>query len=116
MSQFMLMMRGNYDAWERLPPEDKQKLMEKYYAFVGELKKANRWVEGSALGKKRALLSGKPGAVEVVAGPMPEAREALNGYFLFTAETLDEAIEISRGCPCFLHGETAEVLELRSDH
>lgn len=44
------------------------------------------------------ILRGPCGAV-ITDGPYAEAKEIVGGYILINASSLDEAVEIARGCP-----------------
>lgn len=50
----------------------------------------------------------KPGAL-VTNGPFVELKEAIGGYIIIRAESLDEAAEISKGCPILMIGGNVEV-------
>lgn len=113
MKDFMLVMKGEYKAWESISADDKQRLMEKYYSFVNRLKREERFKGGSALRQGGVGLRSENGIV-VVDGPFVETKEALNGYFVFSAADQDEAIRIARECPALTHGERVEVFELGS--
>jgi hypothetical protein len=42
-------------------------------------------------------------------GPFAEAKDLINGYTLVDAATLDQAVELSKGCPIFEDGGAVEV-------
>lgn len=111
MSEFMLVMNGNHKAWNEMSANEKQRIMEKYYAFVNRLKRENRFRGGSALKNGGIELKSEKGII-VVDGPFSETKEALNGYFIFEAENQDEAVTIARECPALTHGEKIQVFEL----
>jgi hypothetical protein len=48
----------------------------------------------------------------VTDGPYLEIKEAIGGYTLIRAESLEEAAEISKGCPILLAGGNVEVREI----
>jgi hypothetical protein len=106
-------MKGQYKAWSEFSAEDKQRLMEKYYAFVNRLKRENRFKSGSPLKHGGTELYAEKGVV-VVDGPFPETKETFNGYFIFSAESEAEAVAIARECPALTHGEKVEVFEMGS--
>ncbi len=112
MQDYMFMMRGSFAAWESQSPKERQKIMERYFAFVTRLKNEGRFKGGSALSNKGRYLTADTGAVRVLDGPFPESKEALNGYFIVQATSLDEAVAIGRDCPCLTHGESVEIIEL----
>jgi len=48
-------------------------------------------------------------------GPLIEVKELVGGYMIVSAESLDEAIQIARGCPGLLRpGSGVEVIEIRA--
>lgn len=114
MSDFMLVMTGGHEIWNKMSAEEKQRIMEKYYAFVGRLRRENRFKSGSALKQGGLELRSEKGIV-VVDGPFSETKEALNGYFVFEAANQEEAVAIARDCPALTHGETVQIFEL-SNH
>lgn len=114
MKEFMLIMKGEYQSWNAISADDKQRVMEKYYAFVNRLKREERFKDGSALKTGGMSLRAEKGIV-ICDGPFAETKESFNGYFVFKASNLDEAITIARECPALTHGETVEVFEL-SNH
>ncbi len=111
MKDFMIVMNGNHKSWSGISADDKQRIMEKYYAFVNRLRRESRFKGGSALKHGGVELRSEKGIV-ICDGPFSETKEALNGYFIFTAETQEEAVAIARECPALTHGETVQVFEL----
>jgi hypothetical protein len=110
MSNYMLMLRGNWREWDGLSAENMQKIMESYGDWVTSLKKEGRYKSGAALSEKSRLIKGD----NVIDGPYAETKEAITGYFLIEADSHDQAVTIARGCPALRHGETVEVIELGS--
>ena len=47
-------------------------------------------------------------------GPFPEAKEMIGGYIIIQANNMDEAVEISKGCPIYENGGVVEIRELIS--
>lgn len=78
------------------------------------------WVSGIAADGKlasrgnRLHASGKvvkPKGV-ITDGPYSEIKEALGGFIIVKADSLEEAAEIAKGCPIFEIGGNVEVREL----
>lgn len=75
------------------------------------------WMGG--LGQKGILAGGEPllpqgkqvtGKNKVVTdGPFIEAKEMVGGYLIINAKDIDEAVEISKGCPIFEENGKLEV-------
>ncbi len=77
--------------------------------FMGEWMEYNQtliagghWVSGASLAPTTTAttLRRTPGQPqEIVDGPFAETKEQLGGYYLISAESLDEAIELANGMP-----------------
>jgi hypothetical protein len=51
----------------------------------------------------------------VLDGPLVEVKELVGGYMIISAASLDEAIEIARGCPGLVRpGSGVEVIEIHA--
>lgn len=65
-------------------------------------------------------LGGRLGAGKLVTepaadGPFVEVKELVGGYMIVSAASLDEAIEVARGCPGLVRpGSGVEVLEIHA--
>ena len=74
---------------------------------MGSLAAQNKLANiGNRLGYNAAVL--KPNDV-VINGPYAEIKEIIAGFSVVFAETLEEAIEIAKGCPIFDVGGSVEV-------
>lgn len=86
-------------------------------AAMENMQKWMDWMAG--LGQKGQLVSGEPltpqgkqvnGKNKVVTdGPFIEAKEMVGGYLIVNAKDIDEAVEISKGCPIFDEDGKVEV-------
>jgi hypothetical protein len=52
----------------------------------------------------------------VTDGPFPEPKEAIAGYWVIQADSLEEAVEITKGNPWLKYGETVEVRPILPEH
>jgi len=48
----------------------------------------------------------------VTDGPYAEIKEVVGGYVIVKAESLEEAMTMTKGCPVFDHGATVEVRDI----
>jgi hypothetical protein len=107
MSEFLYLYRG---AERGGSPEQMQQRMRKWQAWMKALgEKGHIKDEGHPLERTGKLVKGKKKAV--TDGPFAEAKDIVGGYTLIQAQDLDEAVELSKGCPIF-EAESA-VLEVR---
>lgn len=102
MPNYMLLLNESSEAWDQLSAEEKEKMLGKYMAFTESLRSSDRMRGGDALAPGGRVLRVSNG--EVVDGPYTETKEVLGGYYVFEAESLEEATKIAHDCPALLHG------------
>jgi hypothetical protein len=51
----------------------------------------------------------------VTDGPFAESKEAIAGFFIIQADSLEEAVEIAKNCPGLDYGQTVEVRAIASE-
>jgi hypothetical protein len=102
MSEFVFLHRGS--RAQTKSPEQMQKSMQKWVAWFKDLgEKGVIKNPGNPLDR-----TGKWCAV-ITNGPFAEAKDLVNGYTLIEASTLDQAVELSKGCPIFEDDGAVEV-------
>jgi hypothetical protein len=111
MQNYMLVMTGKAQEFKAIPPEENQKLMEKYFAFVDTLRNTYGFVAGSALKEGGYGIRATAGKT-FIDGPFAETKEVLNGYMIFKAPSFEAALELARNCPALTHGEEVQVFQL----
>ena len=84
--------------------------MQKWIDWMRKLKEQGQLVDGLPLGKEGKVVSGKGDII--TNGPFAEGSEIVGGYLIVTANSLDEAVVISKGCPNYHYGGTTEVREI----
>lgn len=106
-SEYLLLFRGN--QWDRgMSPAQLQKTMSHFLAWFERLSAEGTLKAGQPLMDEGRVVSGKNGRT-VADGPFAESKEAVGGYFLLTAESLDEAVAIAQQCPMLEYGTVVEV-------
>ena len=105
MSEFTFLFRGRDTS---ASPEQMQKTMEKWVAWFKELgAKGHIKDPGHPLQGTGKVVRGKDKIVND--GPYAEAKDIVGGYTLIEARDLDQAVEISKGCPILEVGGSVEV-------
>ncbi len=104
---FLFLLRGGI-APETLSPEEMQKQIEKYMNYIASLREKQHFIAGEPLEDAGKVLSGEGGHT-ITDGPFAESKEEVGGYFMVRARDLDEAVELSKGCPILANGGTIEV-------
>lgn len=111
MSQFMLFIR-NGDEPNEFSPEQIQQAIQRFSAWAKKLREQRKLIAAEKLKDNEGLLlSGRNGQI-VVDGPFAETKETIGGYFIIEAGNLEEALEITKGCPALSHGGKVELREI----
>jgi hypothetical protein len=105
MSEFIFVYRG------RLPTasaEQRQQHTQKWLAWFKELG-AQGYVKdiGRPLENGGKVVTGRQKAIQD--GPYAEAKDVIGGFSIIEADDLDEAAELSKGCPILEVGGSVEV-------
>ena len=105
MEKFMLLFRGGHARTGAGSVPD------------AHMQKWVNWMK--SLGEKGILAGGEPlhptgkqvnGTKKIVSdGPFIEAKEMVGGYLIVNAKDINEAVEISKGCPIFEEDGKLEV-------
>lgn len=107
-SEYMLLFRGA--CWDKgLSPEEAQRLMNQVMAWFEGLKERGIVKAGQPLGPEGRTVSGSKGRTAVSDGPFAESKEAVGGYLLLQADSLDEVVAIAKSNPTLAYGVTIEV-------
>jgi len=108
MSEFLLIFRRETAGSEPPPsPEQLQGMMKPWQDWMGSLAAQDKLVSsGNRLASDGRVV--KPGRV-ITNGPFVEIKEAIGGYIVIKAASLDEAALLSLDCPILRVGGNVEV-------
>ena len=82
-------------------------MMKPWQDWLGNIAAQNKLVSpGNRLANEGYVV--KPGDV-ITNGPYVEVKEAVGGYTIIKAESLEEATETSKGCPVLVNGGSVEI-------
>ncbi len=111
MSNFLYLFRGGEKAFQALSQEEKQAHMEEWGKWMGGLKEKGHLLDGLPLAEDGKVVHNR--GELVTNGPYAEGAEFVGGYLIISAGSLDEATEISKGCPIFDYdGSFVEVRQI----
>ena len=109
MKDFMFIFRGGSDA-RNYSPEEMQQQMQKWFAWIDQLKTNKTYVAGEPLTPAGKTVKGsKP---VITDGPFAESKEVVGGFFLIKANSLEDAAEIAKACPDLPLNGSVEVREV----
>jgi hypothetical protein len=105
MSEFVFLYRGGSRDGS---PAEMQQVMQKWMNWLKELgDKGHIKDQGQPLERSGKLVKGKQKTV--TDGPFAEAKDIVGGYTLIEARDLDQAAELSKGCPILERDGAVEV-------
>ena len=111
MQKYMFLFRGGDAARAAASPEDMQQHLKKWGAWFKGLGDKDQFLGGEPLDFTGKVLSGRKKTLSD--GPFAEAKDLVGGYAVIKAASLDDAVEIARGCPIFEHDGILEVRPVR---
>jgi hypothetical protein len=106
MKEFLMLFRSDPAVMAAFTPEKMASVMQQWQSWMGDLAARDQFV-----GTNRLFAEGKtvsPGNI-ITDGPFAEGKEIVGGYMLLKAASLDEAIEIAKGCPILQNNGRVEV-------
>ena len=108
MNEFLLVFRRDFEnPSPQSSPEQLQAMMKPWQDWMGSLGAQNKLANsGNRLSSEGRVV--KPGNV-VTNGPYVEIKEAVGGYIIVRAASIDEAAELAKGCPIIQIGGNVEV-------
>ena len=95
--KFLLMIHGDETGWDELSEDAQRTARERYGAVAGR----EEVIRASELGPTASATTVrvKDGATLVTDGPYAETKEAVGGFFLVEADSIDDAVELARQLP-----------------
>ena len=107
MADSLCLYRSREPVTAARSPQQMQDYLPHFQEWIVSLTKAGKISSCGPLAQGRRTLAG-PRAL-MTDGPYAEAKDLIGGYTVISAESLDEATEIARGCPFLVVGGTVEI-------
>jgi hypothetical protein len=108
MNEFLLILRREGLTPDNdMSPEQIQAMMKPWQDWMGSIAAQDKLVSsGSRLAPQGMVV--KPGGM-LINGPYADIKEIIGGYIIIRATSLEEAAELSKGCPILTVGGNVEV-------
>jgi len=107
MNQYLLILRDDPAVFHKMSPQEMQQTFAKYRDWRTRLTEAGRVTGGHKLEDTtgRVLSAGSPSReMRITDGPFAESKEVIGGFFIVSAATYEEAVELCRDCPHLEYG------------
>ena len=110
MNEFLLIFHRDADFDAQMTPEQLQAITTPWMDWMGGLAAQDKLANpGNRLNPDGKVV--KPDGI-ITNGPYVEVKETIGGYIVVRASSLDEAAEISKGCPILSTGGCVEVRQI----
>lgn len=113
MSEYLLLLRGGYEPYEDISPGDLEAALQRYRDWANDLRRKNQLVSAAKLSDAGGRLRKTAQGIQVD-GPFIETKEAIGGFFIVKAQSLDNATQLAESCPIFDEGGFVEIREIQT--
>lgn len=104
-SEYVMLIRNT--TWcEDLSAEEIRKFLNQFTAWVERLSQEGKVGGGHPLAFEGKTISGKRAVTDAA---LAESKEAIAGFIVLLANSLEEATEIAKYAPCLSYGQTVEI-------
>ena len=99
--QYLLLIHDEEAHWGRISEEERNAIMQEYFAYTNELRESGAYVTGAQLQPTSAAVTVQvqDGETLTTDGPFAETKEQLGGYYLIEVDSQEEAIEWASRIP-----------------
>jgi hypothetical protein len=111
LSEYVLLIR-NTGWYKGLSSEEIERCLDRFTGWAEQLAGEGKVKGGYPLVHAGKLIGSQK---TITDGPFAESKEAIAGYILIQAASLEEAAEIAKGAPCLDYGQTLEVRAISSE-
>jgi hypothetical protein len=107
MQEYLFIFRMDAAVTTMEMPADQVAVIQAWQSWIGQLAGQGKFVSTQQLLPQGKVVSG--GGKVITDGPHIEAKELVGGDMVVKAASLDEAVELAKGCPVLAHGGKVEV-------
>ena len=99
--KFLLMIHSAEDTWDALTGQEQDAARDRYRTFAAAARQNGALLRAGELQPTTSATTVRvaDGQTLVTDGPYAETREALGGFFLVEAPTIDDAVELAKHLP-----------------
>ena len=109
MTDFMMIFRHTSSPNAELSPQELQESIKQWQDWMGGIAAQGKFKSTNQLGSQGKSLHADQ---LITDGPYAEVKEIIGGYVIVQAESLDDAMQLAKGCPVLAMGGKVEVREI----
>ena len=106
MADYVFLFRGGDTSQMEFSPDEMQQHMQKWFGWIDSLRERGIYKGGEPLEDEGLVVTPDQAITD---GPFPESKEMIGGYVMISADSIEEAAEIGKGCPILLSRGKVEV-------
>jgi hypothetical protein len=98
---YLLMIHGDEREWVELSDDEQSAVRAEYGRFAQTARESGKLVGAGELQPtdRATTVRRRDGEIVLVDGPYADTKEALGGYFLVEADSIDDAVELAKQLP-----------------
>ena len=108
-SEYLLLFRATNWTEDLFPEENK---IAKFTSWFERLKNSGTFKCGHPLEHEVENIAGRS---VVTDDPFAHSKEAVAGFFIIQADSVEQAVEMTKSCPALDYGQTVEVRAITSE-
>ena len=106
--EYLLLFRGNNWTEDLAPEENK---IAKFTSWFERVKNSSIFKSGHPLEHSDKIVAGRNAVTD---DPFAKSKEAIAAFFI-QADSVEQAVEITKSCPALDYGQTVEVMAVASE-
>ena len=106
--EYLLLFRATNWTEDLFPEENK---IAKFTLWFERVKNSGTFKSGHPIKHNDEILAGRNAVTD---DPFAESKEAVAGFFIIQADSVEQAVEITKSCPALECGQTVEVRAIAS--
>lgn len=99
MAEFLLFIKGGYETWNTLSPEEIQQTIGRYRAWAQQLRDSGKLVSAYKLKDDGGRGLHRENGGIAVDGPFAETKETIGGFYQIKADSYEEVLALAEACP-----------------
>jgi hypothetical protein len=108
-SEYLLLFRATNWTEDLFPEENR---IGKFNSWFERMKNLGTVKNGHPLKHNDEIVAGRNAMTD---DPFAHPKEAVAGFFIIQADSVDQAVEITKSCPALDYGQTVEVRAIPSE-
>jgi hypothetical protein len=111
MTDFIYLIWHKGGKMPEMPPEEMEKMMQEWTTWIEGLTKDGHFKEGNPFEMEGKIVHGPDKTV--TDGTCGEGKGSVVGYLIIPAKDINEAVELSKGCPALKGDGVIEIRQIK---